>query len=334
MRTALLALLAFACTQDPVDTDPADSDPTADTDGTADSDEVAPVFDTVTLDVSTVTRTIDGVRVLVYAPDAPVGMVYVFHGTGGSADVVENTELSSVLNALVAEGFGFVAPNSANRDAGTFDRDTAPSNNLDFQVITSLRQASIDAGQITADTPTFTLGYSAGGAMAGYVAHAAVDAGWPVGAIALHNASGVAGFFGPVPAAVPTAFVPSEHDAVVDPDAVRSRYDDHVAAGGDAVWLINTEERLAPTRFARSVSFNQQQSRQIWQEAVDAGMFDTLGYRQFPVEEIDDQIESFVDTADVIYPKPTRAVLNVVLATHAINGGQAEAEAAFFVDQL
>ena len=50
-----------------------------------------------------------------YVPENPRGMVYVFHGTNGSADFAERTESVAVLNLLIARGYGFVSTSSTER---------------------------------------------------------------------------------------------------------------------------------------------------------------------------------------------------------------------------
>ena len=50
-----------------------------------------------------------------YVPEHPRGMVYLFHGTNGSANFAERVETTDVLNRLVARGYGFVSTSSTER---------------------------------------------------------------------------------------------------------------------------------------------------------------------------------------------------------------------------
>ncbi|MGC6491869.1 MAG: hypothetical protein ACON5B_03435 [Myxococcota bacterium] len=65
-----------------------------------------------------------------------------------------------------------------------------------------------------------------------------------------------------------------------------------------------------------------------------AGLYDEQGVRQFDLAGLPDIITDFVNAYDVIYPKPARAQLNVVLATHALNGQSAEQTGAFVGSRL
>ena len=58
--------------------------------------------------------TFEGLGHLVRA-DHPRGIVYVFHGTGGSANFAEKIETTDVLNRLIARGYGFVSTSSTER---------------------------------------------------------------------------------------------------------------------------------------------------------------------------------------------------------------------------
>ena len=59
--------------------------------------------------------TFEGFEVISYVPEHPKGMLYVFHGTNGSADFADRVETTDVINRLVARGYGFVSTSSTER---------------------------------------------------------------------------------------------------------------------------------------------------------------------------------------------------------------------------
>ena len=61
---------------------------------------VTPVTPSVTFTHST----FEGFPVISYVPDHPVAMIYLFHGSNGSADFAEKVETTAVLNAFIARG--------------------------------------------------------------------------------------------------------------------------------------------------------------------------------------------------------------------------------------
>lgn len=310
-----------------------DADPTDETDPVVETDlEVGPdgfpVYEAVRPVVRFHAQVVDGHNVISAIPDDPIALLFVFHGTGGGATVVEATEMTAVMNAMYEAGVGFVAMDSVDQTTGVFDDDAAPGDNADWAFHQQLRAAVIEQGLITEATPLFSLGFSAGGAYASYFLHAGRDAGWPVLGGLFHNASGSSGEFRGPPREVAAMWLPAEHDDRVPMDACRRVFDDFA---GEGVWMPHLEGRLAPTRFVRTGSLNANQSRQVFGLAVEHGFFDAQGQRLFPVDQIEAKVDEFTTTYDVIYPKPVTAALNVVLAAHAINGEHARAEADFVV---
>ncbi len=328
-------LVGCSATADKV-SETSDSDVIVDTDsdGVADTDvgSSGPTqYESVEAVAPFLETEFEGVEVFAYAPDPLLGVVFIFHGTGGNAGVVESTEMLAIVNEMITAGIAFVALSSEDRSArAQFDTDSARGNNVDFQRISRLRTAYIDQGVLDDDTPMFGLGFSAGGGFASYFAHAGLEEGWPIKAISVHNSTGRSSRYG-APPSLPAAWLPGEHDEVVLADDVRVRHEEHEDVAVSR-WLIHDERVLEPTRFARTRFMTRVQSREVFAEAVENGFFDDRGHRLFAADAIDANIEDFVGNYDVINPKPVRAQLNVVLATHAINGEHGAAEAAFFLE--
>src|SRR5882724_9034998 len=67
------------------------------------------------------TATFEGFPVISSVPANPAGIVFMFHGTGGSADFATKLESVDMLNHLTAAGYGFVATDSTDRTSKQWD---------------------------------------------------------------------------------------------------------------------------------------------------------------------------------------------------------------------
>lgn len=331
MRALLLvcALALHACGSpssgsDPTDTDGVDSDtPSAsDTDPSDPAEPSGPMLPTQTWE----TDTLGGAPVVKWIPASPKALLFVLHGTGGDVTLAEQTEMIAILNAYVDRGFAFVLPQSTNRATGVYDDLTAPASNKDWTVLSAIRQALLDSGAVTETTPVVFLGYSAGGTFAAYAGHAAADAGWPVSALDLHNASAASRRF-LTPSPLPTVFVTADNDDVFATDVVQKSWQAHHDAGHEDLFLLAHEQRLSAASFARSWHLHADVAERYWRVAVDGGWWDESGKRLFDLTDWDAQIDAFVADPGVEYDRPARGVCEVVLATHALNGSFADQEA-------
>jgi hypothetical protein len=112
-------------------------------------------------------------NVYYYFPPNPIGIVYLFHGTGGSAEnFIYGVENRSFTNAAIARGYAVV---SMDAEEVTLNQDidgdggrrfmTQPIdtiNNVDYRNIKKITVEFINRGWITASTPRFSIGMSAG----------------------------------------------------------------------------------------------------------------------------------------------------------------------------
>ena len=112
-------------------------------------------------------------NVYYYFPPNPIGIVYLFHGTGGSAEnFIYGVENRSFTNASIARGYAIV---SMDAEEVTLNQDidgdggrrfmTQPIDtisNVDYRNIKKITIEFINRGWITAGTPRFSIGMSAG----------------------------------------------------------------------------------------------------------------------------------------------------------------------------
>ncbi len=311
--------------------DPTDDDPSDDSDSESDADTDLPgpiVYTPVRPVADWVESVVDGRAVSAWVPEDAVGLLFVFHGTGGSSEIADSTEMVALLNEVVDRRIGFAALSSQNTGTGVFDDSTAPASNDDWQRVVAVRQLLIDQGLIDASTPIHGFGYSAGGGMTSYMAHAGLAAGWPIGRLDFMHTGGLSNRYGGPPQ-VPVIATGAVNDTSVSEASVRAWTTQHAADGALTVMRVHEEQALTPTRFARTPFISLTRSRTYAAAALEAGLFTEQGARTFPASAIEENIEAVVALPDVDLDKPVRAVLGVVLATHAINGEHAVAEADF-----
>jgi hypothetical protein len=85
--------------------------------------------------------TFEGFEVISHVPAQPRAMVFLFHGSNGSASFADRVETTDVLNRLIAQGYGFVSTSSTERtgdrrwDAG----NPSPTTNPDLARLSRLR---------------------------------------------------------------------------------------------------------------------------------------------------------------------------------------------------
>ena len=226
-------------------------------------------------------------NVYYYFPPNPIGIVYLFHGTGGSAEnFIYGVENRSFTNAAIARGYAIVSMDAEevtlnqdiDGDGGrrfmTYPIDTI--NNVDYRNIKKLTLEFINRGWITANTPRFSNGMSAGA-----VFSAATSAIW--------NFTGV----GYCAKAQNTGF-----DVRLSPFAFRlSRYDDNASYNYPVglqqamanVALLDTRgicndlyendrQPIYPERFARVPGISVANSILMYNELVVNNQIDANGY--------------------------------------------------------
>ncbi len=264
-------------------------------------------------------------------PPNPDGVVFVFHGTGGNATLVDAPEGIDMMNAYLANNLGFIAIDSDNRGTGLFDDDSGPNNNDDWQRVDALRDWLITQGHINNATPCYASGYSGGGGFASWMTHNASS--WPLEAVVFHHSAGRSGRHGQV-GNTPAMWVYSNLDERIDPNTVRSNHSNHVGAGQEGVLVEHTRRRLEPTRFARSSFTSANRSEELFRQLVDNGWFNRAGNPTFSFNtgaDIDDAVETMINEPGFSPVAPGRGILNAVFPTHQFNAQHRGQEVAFFL---
>ena len=101
-----------------------------------------------------------------FFPAKPVGLVFHFHGSGGSANgLFNNFEQMLYARELVAAGYAIISLNSDDRDKRQWS-NVLPPNNPDVNNVQAAIDEFISRGLITDETPIFASGISNGGGFA------------------------------------------------------------------------------------------------------------------------------------------------------------------------
>jgi len=168
---------------------------------------------------------INGRPVLSSIPVAQRGVVYLFHGSGGSERFAQRRETICALEPLLQRGYAVVASQSGSRgDPARWRVDTAGAGvNPDVDYMLGLHRLLVSRGDIAASTPVYAMGMSNGAAFATVFGISAQAAGLPVVAIAnyMGNLPPSALALIPRPADLPPLFlVQAEYDGLVNAQRV------------------------------------------------------------------------------------------------------------------
>jgi dienelactone hydrolase len=277
--------------------------------------------------------TFEGFPVISSVPANPAGIVFMFHGTGGSADFATKLESVDMLNHLTAAGYGFVATESTDRAGKQWDTsDLSLSTNPDLARLARLYLSMKASRAITDHTPIYAVGMSRGAGFASVFAQAFKNAGYPVAAIAPSH--------GQIPISVranggltvPAYFTLGANDATVDNAQVVRQVNDLAAHGVPASFVIEPETNLNAARFLRVPGIDATTANAIFSVLVKAGLWDPDGHRLVSVAAAQAALPSLTYPANVTPDQKQllRDQVNVVLAVHEYSATYAPQTVAFF----
>jgi hypothetical protein len=266
--------------------------------------------------------TFEGFPVISYVPDNPRGMIYVFHGSGGSADFAEKVETVDVLNGFVAEGYGFVSTSSTER---TGDKRWDPTNpslstNPDLARLVRLQANLVATTALEPTTPLFGIGMSNGARFVTLWGQTWQDAGYPVRAIWASNGK----IADPVAAAggltVATVFSTAINDFTSPPLPIVVGYNTTVAAGTPAQLYVSQERTLAPSPYQRIPGVDGSEANGIVAALKATGVWNAQGVRVVPgIQQAVSQAQTAVLPPSVVGVGLGNDITNetaIVLAIH------------------
>jgi dienelactone hydrolase len=257
----------------------------------------------------------EGFPVISYVPENPTGIVFLFHGTTGSANIATKLEMTDMLNHLVARGYGFVSTDSTNRTTKQWDNGSLSlTTNPDLARLSRLYASMVTAGKITSQTPIYAIGMSDGAGFASVFSQAFKNAGYPVAAIApshgqipvaVRNAGGLK---------VPALFALGANDPLVNNARVEIQVALLSRSGIPTAIYVEPETLLQPARYLRVPGIDTTTADAVFSAAVAAGLYDASGHRlvstaavdaafphlTLPASVTDDQRKSLLEETDVV----------------------------------
>jgi hypothetical protein len=291
----------------------------------------------VTPSVSFTHSQFEGFEVVSYVPDQPTAIVYVFHGSNGSANFADKVETVDVLNELIGRGYGFVATESTERTGNKRWNVSNPSlqTNPDLARLTRLHQHLVDTTGVATSTPIVGIGMSNGARFVTLFGQTWSDAGYPVKAIAPYMGRIAAPVEQSGGLTVPSFFVTAENDFTSPPGPIIANYNDTVAAGTPAELRVAKERNLTSSRFLRIPGIDSNESQQIVDALVDAGIWNAAGERIVTIDEAV-AMAGDVDLPPSVQPQAA-AILDqcaLVLAVHQMRADYKVSMADFFATHL
>jgi hypothetical protein len=278
--------------------------------------------------------TFEGLPVISYVPEHPRGIVYVFHGTGGSASFAEKIETTDVLNRLIVRGYGFVSTSSTERtgDKRWNAADPSLTSNPDLARLARLQAHLVATTPVEANTPIVGIGMSNGARFVTLWGQSWKDAGYPVKAIWASHGRTAEPYSGPGQLKVPVVFTTSANDFTSAPGGVAASF---VAAhnhGTPSEFYMSQERKLNTVQYERIPGIDPEKSKQIFFSLVASGVWDGQGNRVD--SDIQDAAGRALSAPMPASLAPLRAAINdeslLILAVHQFTAEYAEQVIAFF----
>jgi hypothetical protein len=228
--------------------------------------------------------TFEGFDVISYVPDHPRGLVYLLHGTNGSANFAERVETTDVLNRLIADGYGFVSTSSTER---TGDRrwevsDPSLTTNPDLARLTRLQAHMVATTAVDTNTPLVGVGMSNGARFVTLWGQSFKNGGYPVKAIWASHGRTAPPYDQAGQLTVPVVFSTSENDFTVPPGGVIQSFITAHNAGTPSEIYASHERNLNTAQYERIPGVDANESKQIFFSLVATGAWDGQGKRIEP----------------------------------------------------
>ena len=278
--------------------------------------------------------TFEGFDVISYIPEHPRGIVYVFHGTNGSANFAEKVETTDVLNRLILRGYGFVATSSTER---TGDRrwnasDPSLTANPDLARLARLQARLVATTPIDANTPLVGIGMSNGARFVTLWGQSWRDGGYPVKAIWASHGRTAQPYSGPGALKVPVVFTTSVNDFTAQSGGIAASFIAAHNHGTPSEFYVSQERNLNAAQYERVPGVDPQEAKQIFFSLVASGVWDGSGRR------IDsDVVDAATRASTAKLPAsvaPQRNAINdeslLILAVHQFTAEYAEQVISFF----
>lgn len=216
-------------------------------------------------------------RVVSSFPPAHRGVIFLFHGTGGSASggyTLPNS--SSFIKEAVSRGLAVITIDSLDRVQTQWDLNPTPATNIDMQRVAAVRNQFLDEGRMSAADPVYFVGVSNGGAFASLWTDAVqTELDFPVAAAALYITSLDSSVVDTT--TVPTLFALAENDTaaggIINSAAMQS-FDTLLSRGIPSQLWVNQPSPVYPERFWDIEGLTLDDSVIIYNNLKQAGYLD------------------------------------------------------------
>jgi hypothetical protein len=228
--------------------------------------------------------TFEGFDVVSHIPENPRGLIYLFHGSGGSADFATRVDTVDVLNQFAALGYGYVSTSSTERTGNRrwLQSDPSLTTNPDLARLVRLQAHLVATTPIDATTPLVGIGMSNGARFVTLWGETWRDAGYPVRAIWASHGRIAAPVSAPGALTVPTVFSTSANDFTVPPAWVVDDYVRTTNAGTPARLFTTQERNLTSPPFQRIPGIDKDEAEAVVQALKDTGVWNADGERVVP----------------------------------------------------
>ncbi len=257
-------------------------------------------------------REIEGRQVYFHAPPEPVGLVFFFHGAGGSSAGwigPQNVEQWSLLRDAVARGYAVAVTESEDRQARQWSPVEPPAANPDIQHVARLQALLVDSGQLSAGLPTFGVGMSNGGAFVSRVADAL---GWRGAAVyAAACRARIADT-----TTVPLVWLLAENDRRVSNQDAYACHQRLAERGIDTELHVNGPSPVYPERFWRLPAVSAADSRRAYDALRGARLLDRLDFQLLPPFETSQVAEAALTAAGTVPVNLAGEQLDVTYGEH------------------
>lgn len=282
------------------------------------------------------TTVFEGFIVHSHIPDNPVGIVYLFHGTGGSAEIAYKIEMLDQTNELVERGYGWVATESTERTGNKrwWVFDSSLATNPDLARLTRLHGELVASTDVTNDTPIFGIGMSNGARMATLFGQSFADNGYPVVAVAPFNGRAAPSVKVSGGLTVPGFWVTSVNDTTAPPAGVIEDQLASATLGTTTQLVTKTEEPLLPVRFTRIPAIDIDEAIAITEALIATGIWDEDGNRVLDLDTSLQLLEALsLPTNFGATQAQLRSQIYAILAVHQFVGLYRESLVNFFDTQ-
>ncbi len=230
-------------------------------------------------------QTFRGRIVLLAVPENPRALLYLFHGTGGSAKYASRLHTALIAEALYGRGYALVAAESERIGRKKWNLKSAnPDSNTDLRDMIALRDHLIASTAVREDTPVFTMGMSNGGGFSSLFGYVASTEGVPV--------RGIANYMGPVPLAAKQLFdqgipfppyfvVLAEQDGLVNSTRVAEGVEQIDNSGTSTELHLATETSTNVSSLVRLGKVSETRAHELVAFLQQSGFIDEKGARLF-----------------------------------------------------